>query len=64
MEQKQKQKPIKIIYSKKICEELMLLGFRPIEMMPNPIKPNFVCWVFEDTDEFEIVLNRVLGGAP
>jgi hypothetical protein len=41
----------------------MLLGFRPIETIPNPLKPEFICWVFEWTDEFDAALDAVLGGA-
>jgi hypothetical protein len=41
----------------------MLLGFRPIETIPNPLKPEFICWVFEWTDAFDEALNAVLGGA-
>lgn len=64
MEQKQiLNKEQKIIYSKRVCEQLMLLGFRPIETIPNPLKPEFICWVFEWTDEFDAALDAVLGGA-
>ena len=64
MEQKQiLNKKTKIIYSKRICEQLMLLGFRPIETIPNPLKPEFICWVFDWTDEFDAALGAVLGGA-
>ena len=52
MEQKQNKTKTKLIYSKRICEQLMLMGFRPIETIPNPIKPEFICWAFEDTKEF------------
>jgi hypothetical protein len=48
----QKQIKTKLIYSKRICEQLMLMGFRPVETIPNPIKPEFICWAFEDTKEF------------
>jgi hypothetical protein len=30
----------------------MLMGFRPVETIPNPLKPEFICWAFEDTKEF------------
>ena len=52
MEQKQNKTKTKLIYSKRICEQLMLMGFRPVETIPNPIKPEFICWAFEDTKEF------------
>ena len=64
MEQKQiLNKEQKIIYSKRVCEQLMLLGFRPIETIPNPLKPEFICWVFEWTDAFDAALTQVVGGA-
>lgn len=63
----QKQSKAKIIYSKNVCEQLMLLGFRPIETIPNPIKQEFVCWVFERDEEFDkaldIILTNYKGGA-
>ena len=52
----QKQIKTKLIYSKRICEQLMLMGFRPIETIPNPLKPEFICWVFEWTDAFDAAL--------
>ena len=51
----------KIIYSKRIMEQLLEMGFRPIEIIPNPIKPEFYCWVFALTDEFAAALDQVLG---
>ena len=62
MEQKQNKTKTKLIYSKRICEQLMLMGFRPVETIPNPIKPEFICWAFEDTKEFNQALSLVLGG--
>lgn len=62
MEQKQNKTKTKLIYSKRICEQLMLMGFRPIETIPNPIKPEFICWAFEDTKEFNQALSYLLGG--
>ena len=63
----QKQSKTKIIYSKNVCEQLMLMGFRPIETIPNPIKPEFVCWAFVETEEFnktlDIILTNYKGGA-
>lgn len=58
----QKLNKTKLIYSKKVCEQLMLLGFRPVETIPNPLKPQFICWAFEWTEDFDKALNLVLGG--
>lgn len=64
MEQNNKQQ---IIYSKKVLDQLLELGFRPIETFPNPIKPQLLCWAFEKTEEFDKALDIVLtdykGGA-
>ena len=49
-----------IIYSKRVCEQLMSMGFVPEKVMPNPIKPKFYCWAFEQTEEFGEALYRIL----
>lgn len=41
-----------IIYSLKVVNELIKRGFTPSLTMPNPIKPQFNCWVFDVTPEF------------
>lgn len=56
MEQKQ------IIYSLKAVKQLMQMGFVPVQTMPNPLKPEFKCWLFDVTDDFQLALNKVLGG--
>ena len=58
----QKQIKTKLIYSKRICEQLMLMGFRPVETIPNPLKPEFICWAFEETEEFNKAISLLLGG--
>lgn len=58
----QKRMKLKIIYARKVCEQLMMMGFRPVDIMPNPLKPEFLCWAFEWTDEFDDALCEVLGG--
>ena len=52
----------KIIYSRKIVNQLMELGFHPVDILPNPTKPEFYCWSFEWTEEFDKALGVVLGG--
>ncbi len=53
----------KIIFAKRIMIKLLEMGFRPIDTFPNPTKPEYMCWAFEWTDEFDDALNIVLGGA-
>ena len=55
---KQKQ----IIYSKRVCEELMQRGFRPIASFPNLFNPKFTCWAFKISDELRQALDEILGG--
>lgn len=50
-----------IIYSLKVVQELMELGFEPERVMPNPLKPEFKCWVFSVDDAFQTAVNDVLG---
>lgn len=56
----QKLNKTKLIYSKRVCEQLMLMGFRPVETIPNPLKPEFICWAFEDTKKFNQALSLIL----
>ena len=51
----------KIIYSKRIMEQLVAAGNLPLKSMPNPYKPEFQCWIFEITDKFQKDLDRILG---
>lgn len=51
----------KIIYSANVMTQLVERGFMPINHMPNPKYPEYTCWIFEDTEEFEQVLSEVLG---
>lgn len=50
----------KVIYTLKLASKLIELGYQPITIMPNPKHPQFNCWVFKDTPEFEQALSEVL----
>ena len=52
----------KIIYSMRINIELQKRGFKPVLSMPNPYKESLVCWVYEETEDFLIALDEILGG--
>ena len=52
----------KIIYSLKVATKLIALGHQPVGTMANPMKPEFTCWIFEVTPEFQGDLDKVLGG--
>lgn len=49
-----------IIYSLKVMEQLVKLGYIPIATIPNPKNTKFNCWVFEQTEEFQKDLSVVL----
>ena len=51
-----------IIYSLKVMRQLLERGFTPEQTIPNPVKPQFICWVFEVTEELQKALDEVLGG--
>ena len=51
-----------IIYSLKVMRQLLERGFVPEQTIPNPINPQFNCWVFEVTEELQTALDEVLGG--
>lgn len=53
----------KVIFSKRIMIRLLEMGFRPIDTFPNPTNPQFMCWAFEWTDEFDAALCQVLSVA-
>lgn len=57
MEQKKQ-----IIYSMKVMLRLVELGFYPVWKMPNPRFPQYECWVFDLTPEFQCALATLLGG--
>ena len=50
----------KIIYTKWLAYELRKLGFRIIRVEVNPNKPQFDCYVFEDTIEFRKAFNLIV----
>lgn len=52
----------KIIYSLRAMERLVAMGHNPVSTMPNPTKPEFLCWIFEVTPEFQHDVDVVLGG--
>ena len=40
---------------------LIEMGNVPVGTMPNPSKPEFLCWIFAKTPKFERDLQTVLG---
>ena len=52
----------KIIYSKKVMQQLLERGFRPIDTFQNPIDPRYMCWAFEKTEMLENALEQIFYG--
>lgn len=52
----------KIIYSIKVMKALVERGFIPIATIPNPKNSKFNCWIFEVTDDFQQILDEIMGG--
>ena len=53
----------RIVYSMRIMKELVARGHVPIATMPNPRRQDFICWVFENTPEFQKDMDELAGGA-
>lgn len=52
----------KIIYSLKVMEKLVARGYLPTATLPNPSRPEYICWVFDVTPEFQKDVDEILGG--
>jgi hypothetical protein len=48
-----KDKLFKIVYSLRIMEQLVEMGYRPVERMESPVIEGFYCWLFERNEEFD-----------
>lgn len=49
----------KIIYTKKVAYKLRQQGFPIVRVEANPNKPQFDCYVFEDTKDFQQALTAI-----
>ncbi len=50
----------KIIYTRKIAMKLIEMGHIAAGTMPNPSKPEFLCWIFPVSPKFEKDLQLIL----
>ena len=50
----------KVIYTKWLAYELRKQGFPIVRVEVNPNKPQFDCWVFEETPEFIKVFTKLI----
>ena len=49
----------KIIYTKRLAYELRKQGYPIVRVEVNPNKPQFDCWVFEETPELIQALIKI-----
>lgn len=50
-----------IIYTRRIAFELRIRGFDIIKVRPNPNKPEFDCYYFKNSEEFQKALKEISG---
>lgn len=53
----------KIIYTRWLAMELIKQGFPVVRVERNPLKPEFYCWVFAETDEFIVAFANIANKA-
>lgn len=51
----------KIIYSLRVYLCLKDKGIEPIATTQNPMKPNFMCWIYKKTPELIMALDEIMG---
>lgn len=51
------------VYNMKYAIELKKMGHKVALELPNPKKPEFICWVFEVDDTLKSDLEALKGGA-
>lgn len=56
-------KPYYVIYTRNVYMGLVRYGFVPVCTAPNPRKPGFVIWLFEDTPELHEYATYVINEA-
>ena len=42
-----------IIYSYRVMEQLIRMGYLPVATIPNPKNTKYNCWIFEWSEEFQ-----------
>ena len=52
----------KTIFSLKIRLALRDAGFEPLMETNNQYKPHLKCWVYEETERFQIALDKIMEG--
>ena len=49
----------KVIYTRRVAYELRKMGFPIVRVEINPNKPEFDCYVFEETQAFAAALTKL-----
>ena len=49
----------KIVYTRRIANQLIRMGFPVVRVEQNPKKPEFDCWVFKITPDFKVAFSNV-----
>lgn len=49
-----------IIYSYRVMEQLIRMGYIPVATIPNPKNTKYNCWIFEWNEEFQRDLSKIL----
>lgn len=52
-----------IVYSKRVMTELLVRGFSPIMEVPNPTYPQYNCWIYERSEDFDAVFADLIRGS-
>jgi hypothetical protein len=47
------------VYTKWVAYELCKRGFKIIDVQPNPHKPEFDCYIFEDSKALRTVMKEI-----
>lgn len=51
-----------IIYSYRVMEQLVRMGYIPVATIPNPKNTKYNCWIFEWNEAFQKDLEKILRG--
>lgn len=58
----QRKSRLKLVYSLRIMERLVELGYRPVERLESPVVEGYYCWLFERSEEFDRDFSALVEG--
>ena len=53
---------VKVIYSLRIHVALQQMGIKYLTEMKNPKNAQLNCWVYEETPDLKLALDKLMGG--